>query len=115
MANMEPNSPAMRDQRLRRAWRRQARGLLTRPARWLFRQIGYDIIENGVDLAPSGAFPPDFDQEEIEDYLSVADYTLTGPIRTVSLIRASIASYNTALYTRICNGPRYRFWYRATF
>src|SRR2546421_485484 len=68
--------------------RRQLRTLITRPAKWLFRQIGYDIVERGLAPVPNSDFPPDFDEMEIEDYLSVAAYTLTGPIRTIALIRS---------------------------
>ncbi len=64
------------------------RQLITRPVKWLFHQIGYDIVERDPANRPKGDFPPDFEQAEIEDYLSVAPFTLTGPIRAVVLIRA---------------------------
>jgi O-methyltransferase len=64
------------------------RRLVTRPVKWLFRRMGYDIVEGDRVLAPRDDFPPDFERTEIEDYLSVAPYTLTGPLRTISLIRS---------------------------
>lgn len=64
------------------------RKIITRPAKWLFRRMGYDLVKGDRDLVPRDGFPPDFEQKEVEDYLSVAAYTLTGPLRTISLIRS---------------------------
>jgi len=64
------------------------RKLITRPAKWLFRRMGYDLVEGARDLVPKDGFPPDFEQTEIEDYLSVAAHTLTGSARIISLIRS---------------------------
>jgi hypothetical protein len=61
--------------------------LLTRPLRWLLGRFGYDIVRKQQSMQPA-EFPPDFTPEEIADYRAVEPYTLTGPLRTVSLTRA---------------------------
>jgi hypothetical protein len=61
--------------------------LLTRPVRWFFRRLGYEIVRQNEYVSDKD-FPPDFTPEEIADYRAVAPYTLTGPLRTVSLQRA---------------------------
>jgi hypothetical protein len=62
--------------------------VLVRPVKWAFHKLGYDIVAARGDPAERGPFPPDFEPDEIEDYRAVAPYTLTGPVRVVSLIRA---------------------------
>lgn len=64
------------------------RKIVTTPIKWLFRRLGYDVIPRELPARPQGDFPADFQPEEIEDYLDVAPYTMTGPIRTIVLIRA---------------------------
>ncbi len=64
------------------------RTLIKRSAKWLFAQVGLEIVSKSRATASESDFPPDFEPEEIEDYLSVAPYTLTGPLRIVTLIRA---------------------------
>jgi hypothetical protein len=63
------------------------RRIIARAVKWLFGRLGYDIAP-GDRSQPAGEFPPDFEPEEIEDWLAVAPYTMTGPVRTVALIRA---------------------------
>lgn len=62
--------------------------IVTTPIKWLFRQLGYDVIPIEPPTKPQGEFPSDFEPEEIEDYLNVVPYTMCGPIRTIVLIRA---------------------------
>lgn len=63
------------------------RKLFTRPFKWVFRRLGYDIVPAADSAVPSD-YPPDFEPAEVEDYAAVAAYTMTGPARTVSLMRA---------------------------
>jgi hypothetical protein len=62
------------------------RRLITRSTKRLLRRFGYELTP--VATSSPEEYPPDFDLEEIEAYLSVADYTMAGPVRTVCLIRA---------------------------
>jgi len=62
------------------------RKLVTRPTKWFLKRFGYEIVPTEVPL--SGEYPPDFEPEEIADYRAVAPFTLTGPERTVTLMRA---------------------------
>jgi O-methyltransferase len=64
------------------------RKLVTRPTKWLFRRMGYEIVKGNRILRQQGDLPADFEPAEIEDYLNVSAYTLTGPVRVVSLIRS---------------------------
>ena len=60
--------------------------LLTQPVHRLFGRFGYEIARK--QPMSSDEFPPDFTPEEIAHYQAVEPYTLTGPLRTVSLTRA---------------------------
>lgn len=61
--------------------------VLTQPLHWLLGRLDYEIVRKPQPISPS-EFPPDFTPEEIADYRAVEPYTLTGPLRTVSLMRA---------------------------
>src|SRR4051812_29813395 len=61
--------------------------VLTQPLHWLLGRFDYEIVRKPQPMSPS-EFPPDFTPEEIADYRAVEPYTLTGPLRTVSLMRA---------------------------
>jgi hypothetical protein len=61
--------------------------VLTQPLHWLLGRFDYEIARKPQPMSPS-EFPPDFTPEEIADYRAVEPYTLTGPLRTVSLMRA---------------------------
>ncbi len=60
---------------------------LTQPLHGLLGRFGYEIVRQSQPMSASD-FPPDFSPEEIADYQAVEPYTLTGPLRTVSLVRA---------------------------
>jgi O-methyltransferase len=62
------------------------RRLVSGPVRSVFRSFGYDIVSHVP--APDDERVRDFEPEEREIYQQVAPYTLTGPDRVVSLIRA---------------------------
>ncbi len=61
--------------------------ILTKPLRSVFGRFGYEIINKPQPMSAS-EFPPDFTPEEIADYRTVEPFTLTGPLRTVSLMRS---------------------------
>jgi O-methyltransferase len=61
--------------------------LLTRSLQNLLGRFGYEIVRK-PEATQLSDFPPDFTPEEIADYQAVEPYTLTGPLRTVSLTRA---------------------------
>src|SRR4051812_4552595 len=63
------------------------RRLLTQPLHLLLGRFGYEIARKPQPMS-SSEFPPDFTPEEIADYQAVEPYTLTGPLRAVSLMRA---------------------------
>ncbi len=63
------------------------RKLITRPVKWVLRRLGYEVLPVAPSVEPSD-YPADFEPAEIEDYAAVAQYTLAGPERTVSLMRA---------------------------
>ena len=63
------------------------RRFLTQPLHGLLGRFGYEIVRQAQPMSSSD-FPPDFSPEEIADYQAVEPYTLTGPLRTVSLMRA---------------------------
>lgn len=64
------------------------RRIITRPVRWVFRKLGYEIQATQEVRSSEGRLPRDFEEDEIEDYLRVAPYTMAGPERTVALMRA---------------------------
>jgi hypothetical protein len=64
------------------------RQLITRPLRWAFRRMGYDLVQSHDPDNPEVGFPPDFDEAESADVRAALPYTLTGPFRLVSLLRA---------------------------
>jgi hypothetical protein len=53
----------------------------------LLGRFDYEVVRKPQPMS-AAEFPPDFTQEEIADYQAVEPYTLTGPLRTVSLMRA---------------------------
>jgi hypothetical protein len=63
------------------------RKLITRPIKGLFHRLGYELVPTTPSTAASD-YPVDFEAVEIDEYVSVAPYTMAGPERTVSLIRA---------------------------
>ena len=53
--------------------------------KWFLRRLGYELTP--IEASFPREYPPDFEPEEIADYRAVAPFTLTGPERTVTLMR----------------------------
>lgn len=64
------------------------RKVVAAPISWVVARMGYEVVRKRDAAKPRAGFPVDFEPDEIEDYIAVAPYTLTGPVRTVSLMRA---------------------------